>query len=395
MNVAVCAMFRTPFGRFGGALKALSAVELGAYAVNGLLDRSGLPQKAVDAAYVGVGMIAAGMLTPARRVVLASRLPDETPSLTIDRACCSGLTALGMGAREIVSGEAGVVICGGTESLSNTPRLLHRNPPRRPQAVSLDDPLTLRAPFGDTAIAVYSGEEALAHGIDRRRQDEWALASHARYFAAEAQGAFAIERPRLEMAVGEESIRLYADESPRRDTSIEALQSLPPVYGGPTVTAGNAPGLNDGAAFLMLAAPESAARHGLPALAQIIGYTQVAGSPTSGTWTPAVAIGKLLDRHGMSTRELAAIEINEAYAATPLVSTLKLADGDEAQAERLRGITNIHGGAVAIGHPLGASGARIVMSLINVLTRRGGGIGAAAICGGYGQGDALLVEVPS
>jgi acetyl-CoA C-acetyltransferase len=394
-GVAVSAMYRTPFGRFGGSLKTLSTTALGVHAVNGLLDRAGLPEKAVDAAYVGVGMIAAGMLTPARRIVLGSRLPDETPSLTVDRACCSGLTAIGVGTREIAAGEARVVICGGAESLSNTPRLLQRTLPGRPQELMLDDPLMLRAPFGDTAIAVYSGKEALAHGIDRRQQDEWALTSHARYFAAEREGAFAIERPMLEIADGKETVRLDADESPRPDSSMEALEKLRPVYDGPTVTAGNAPGLNDGAAFLMLAAPDSADGQGLPTLARIIGYTQVAGSRTSGTWTPAVAIGKLLARHGMRVGELAAIEINEAYAATPLVSTLKLADGDKAKAERLRRLTNVHGGAVAIGHPLGASGARIVMSLINVLTRRGGGIGAAAICGGYGQGDALLIEVPS
>jgi acetyl-CoA C-acetyltransferase len=394
-GVVVSAMFRTPFGRFGGALKALTATDLGVHAVNGLLDRAGLPEKAVDAAYVGVGMIAAGVLTPARRIVLGSRLPDERPSLTVDRACCSGLTAIGIGAREIASGEAGVVVCGGAESLSNTPRLLQRTVPGRPQEMALDDPLTLRAPFGDTAIAVYSGEEALAHGIDRRRQDEWALASHGRYFAAEAEGAFAVERPILEIAGGKETVTLDADESPRRDSSMEALEKLRPVYGGPTVTAGNAPGLNDGAAFLMLAAPDSADKQGLPIMARIIGYAQVAGSRTSGTWTPAVAIGKLLARHGMRVGELAAIEINEAYAATPLVSTLKLADGDTVEAERLRRLTNVHGGAVAIGHPLGASGARIAMSLINVLMRRGGGIGVAAICGGYGQGDALLIEVPS
>ena len=394
-GVVVSAMFRTPFGRFEGALKTLTATDLGVYAVNGLLDRVDLSETAVDAAYVGVGIIAAGVLTPARRIVLGSRLPDETPSLTVDRACCSGLTAIGIGVREIASGEAGVVVCGGAESLSNTPRLLQRTIPGRPQEMVLDDPLTLRAPFGDTAIAVYSGEEALAHGIDRRRQDEWALASHGRYFAAEVEGAFAVERPTLEIAGGREAVRLDVDESPRRDTSMEALEKLRPVYGGPTVTAGNAPGLNDGAAFLMLAAPDSADRQGLQILARIIGYTQVAGSRTSGTWTPAVAIGKLLARHGMHVGELAAIEINEAYAATPLVSTLKLAGGDSVETERLRRLTNVHGGAVAIGHPLGASGARIVMSLINVLMRRGGGIGAAAICGGYGQGDALLIEVPS
>ena len=214
--------------------------------------------------------------------------------------------------------------------------------------------------------------------------------SHRRYFAAEAAGAFGFERVAIETAP---STCVDTDESPRADTTMEALEKLKPVYSGPTVTAGNAPGLNDGAAFLVLASAHAAAKRQLPTLARIIGYTQVAGPRTSGTWTPAAAIGRLLDRHGLTPAGLDAIEINEAYAATPLVSTLKLAGGDLALTQRLRAVTNQHGGAVAIGHPLGASGARIVMALINVLTRRGGGVGAAAICGGYGQGDAILVEV--
>ncbi|MGB3832686.1 MAG: thiolase family protein [Mesorhizobium sp.] len=388
--IVISAVCRTPFGRFNGALRSLSTVELGVHALDRLLDRSALPSDRIDGCYVGVGMIAAGVLTPARRIVLGSRLPETTPSLTVDRACCSGLTAIGLGVREIAANGSDILVCGGAESLSNTPRLMPRTAPLRPQDVALEDPLTLRAPFGDTSIAVYSGEEALANGIGRRQQDEWALASHRRYFAAEAAGAFAFERAAIETAP---SVTLDQDESPRSDTTMEALAKLRPVYSGPTVTAGNAPGLNDGAAFVLLASADAAGRHGLPTLARIIGYTQVAGARTSGTWTPAVAIGRLLDRHGLTAADLAAIEINEAYAATPLVSTLKLADGDGAKADRLRAITNQHGGAVAIGHPLGASGARIVMSLINVLRRRGGGIGAAAICGGYGQGDALLIEV--
>ncbi|MHA6645475.1 thiolase family protein [Mesorhizobium sp. A623] len=392
-GIVISAVCRTPFGRFQGALKDLSTVELGIYALDGLLNRAGLPEGAVDAAYVGVGMMAGGMLTPARRIVLGSRLPDSTPSLTVDRACCSGLTAIGLGFREIAAGEASVMICGGAESLSNTPRLMPRVSPHRPQDMELADPLTLRAPFGDTSISTYSGEEALANGVDRQQQDEWALASHERYFAAERAGAFAFERISVEITRPKCAVTLAADESPRAGTSLEALGKLRPVYSSPTITAGNAPGLSDGAAFLLLASEAAAEARELSTLARVIGYTQVAGGRTSGTSTPAVAIGKLLDRNGLEPEDLAAIEINEAYAATPLVSILKLAAGNIERGNRLRAVTNMHGGAVAIGHPLGASGARIVMSLINVLSRRGGGIGAAAICGGYGQGDALLVEV--
>lgn len=389
-EIVIAGVCRTPFGRLNGALAPLGTVELGVRALDGLLARTGLPPAAVDGCHAGVGMIAGGMLTPARRIVLESQLPDDTPSVTVDRACCSGLTAIGQGVREIAVGDAEILICGGVESLSNTPRLMPRIVTARPGNVALEDPLTLRAPFGDTAIAVYSGQEAMAQGVDRQMQDEWALGSHQRYFAAEAAGRFDFERIAVEVAP---SRWLDRDESPRADASLAALERLRPVYGGPTVTAGNAPGLNDGAAFVLLADAAAAGRRGLPTLARVIGYAQVAGARTSGTSTPAAAVRRLLDRHGLGVADLAAIEINEAYAATPLVSTARLSDGDPRLLARLREITNQHGGAVAIGHPLGASGARIVMALINVLRSRGGGIGAAAICGGYGQGDAVLLEV--
>lgn len=390
-DVVVTAVARTPFGRFGGALQAIPHDRLGAMAVDALLGKAKLDPSRVQAAYIGVGMIAAGVLTPARRIVLNSSLPDSTPSLTVDRACCSGLTATGVAARELIAGDSDIVVAGGVESLSSIPRLAERVASPRPGNTELSDPLLLRAPFGDTAISVYSGEEALAHGVDRRQQDEWALGSHRRYFLAEERGDFDFERVAVAGADGRTI--LAADEAPRRDTSLEALGRLKTVYSGPTVTAGNAPGLNDGAAVLLLARAEAARALGLPALARIMGYAQVAGEKTSGTWTPAVAIGRVLHKHGIGLSDLAALEINEAYAATPLVSTEKLAAGDRSMRDRLREITNVHGGAVAIGHPLGASGARILMSLINVLRRRGGGYGAAAICGGYGQGDAMLVGV--
>lgn len=224
-------------------------------------------------------------------------------------------------------------------------------------------------------------------GVDRRAQDEWAVASHARYFAAEAEGYFEAER----FPVDRDGSGLAADESPRSDASLEKIAKLKPVYGSPTVTPGNAPGLNDGAAFLVLASRAFAGTHGLPALARIADYVQVAGGPTSGSYTPAVAIRRLLDRSGVAETALDRIEINEAFAATPLVSTLVLAEGDTPRAQTLRARTNRAGGAVAIGHPLGASGARLAMTLVNGLRRTGGSLGAAAICGGYGQGDALLV----
>lgn len=384
-DCVVVAMARTPFGRFGGALAPLTTAELGAAAIDAVIARAGVPPAAVSSLYAGVAMIGAGMLTPARCMVLQSSLPETTPSMAIDRACCSGLTAIGLAARELAETGDGLIVAGGAENLSATPRLMPRETAARPGALAVIDPLALRAPFLDKAIARYSGEEAIAAGIDRQRQDAWAVQSHQRYFQARANDVFATEIAPL--------AALATDEGPRADCTIEKLASLRTVYDSPTVTAGNAPGLNDGAAFVMLATRATAQRLGLPVLARLLAYAQVAGGPTSGTSTPATAIAASLARAHRTLEGIDLIEINEAFAATPLVSTLKLADGDERRAGLLRQRTNINGGAVAIGHPLGASGARLVMTLATALRRRGGGRGVAAICGGYGQGDAIIVEV--
>jgi acetyl-CoA C-acetyltransferase len=253
--------------------------------------------------------------------------------------------------------------------------------------VEVADPLLLRADFLDKAIARYTGEEAVSMGVDRLQQDRWAVSSHRKYFEAEAKGYFEFER----FPIRESLATLAADEGPRCDVSEEKLGDLSPVYQSPTITAGNAPGLNDGAAFILLASRSFAIAHGLRALAIIHDYVQVAGGPTTGSHTPAVALGKILDRTRRSVSDLTRIEINEAFAATPLVSALFLAKGDRRGADGILDRTNLCGGAVAIGHPIGASGARLVMTLVNGL-RLSGGLGVAAICGGYGQGDATLIE---
>jgi acetyl-CoA C-acetyltransferase len=302
------------------------------------------------------------------------------------------MTAIGLGWKDIRLGLADIAICGGTENLSATPFLWPRQRGARPGPVDVRDPLMLRADFLDKAIAAYTGEEAIRFGVDRAQQDAWAVGSHQRYFAAEADGYFGFERFPWP-AEGANAPALESDEAPRRDATPEKLARLKTVYDSPTVTPGNAPGLNDGAAFLLLASRSAASGLRAAPLARVLDYVQVADGPTSGSYTPAIAIGRLLRQAGRKVDEMATLEINEAFAATPLVSTLKLADGDHTAAERLRARTNPHGGAVALGHPLGASGARIAMTLVNGLRRRGGGLGVAAICGGYGQGDGLLLEV--
>jgi acetyl-CoA C-acetyltransferase len=391
-SVVIVGYARTPFGRFFGGLKDIPAHRLGALTVDELLRRTGADPGEVAALYAGVGMASGGVFTPARETVLASRLPDTTPSLAVDRACCSGMTAIGLGWRDLLTGGSDLVICGGYDSLSRTPLWAPRARRTRPgDAAAFDpatrpyDPLLLKSPVEGKAIADYTGEEALSHGVTRALQDEWAARSHARYFRAEAEGFFAAER--FEVA------GIGADEGPRPDTTPEKLGALATIYASPTITAGNAPGLSDGAAFLMLATAKKAQRLGLPPLARLMDYAQVADGPTTGSYTPAIAIRSVMKRQGRAMYEIDLLEINEAYAATPLVSTLRLGSLNPQLTAEIRERTNIHGGAVALGHPLGASGARITMTLINGLTRRGGGRGVAAICGGYGQGDAVMVEV--
>ena len=392
-DIVVVALARTPFGRFEGALKEIDAPHLGAIAIDEVIHRAGPLADKIDALYGGVGMIGASVLTPVRQAVLLSKLAETTPSSTIDRACCSGITAIGVGMKDLWLDEARAVVCGGFESLSRTPLLWPRQRARIGD-VSSTDPLLMRGLMVERPIPVYSGDEAMRQGVDRVQQDEWAIRSHERYFAADGEGYFELERFPVDGTDPKgRACRLTADESPRADTTLEKLAALKPVYGGKTITAGNAPGLNDGAAFIVMTTSAVAKEHGLRPLAQLIDYAQVCGGPTSGTTTPAVAVQKLARRNNVDPLCWDLIEINEAYAATPLVSTLVLADGDRAKAETLRSRTNVHGGAVAIGHPLGASGARIVMTLINGLRRRGGGRGVAAICGGFGQGDAVMVEV--
>jgi acetyl-CoA C-acetyltransferase len=393
-DIVVVAFARTPFGRFEGQLAPLDGPTLGALAIDETLRRSRVAPDDVDALYGGVGMIGSAVLTPVRQAVLRSRLPQTTPSASIDRACCSGMTALGVAFKDLRLGEGRAAIAGGFESLSRTPLLMPRQREARIGNVMLDDPLLLRGAVVDQPISVYSGEEALRRGVDRAQQDAWALLSHQRAGQAESEGYFERERFAVEVPQARgDAFTMLRDESPRPDTTLDKLARLKPVYGGKTVTAGNAPGLNDGAAFLMLTTGAFARERELEPLARIVDHAQVCGGPTSGTSTPAQAIRRIEQRQGRRSNDWDLLEINEAYAATPLVSTLALADGDAALAERLRARTNVHGGAVALGHPLGASGARIVMTLVNGLRRRGGGKGVAAICGGFGQGDALMVEV--
>jgi acetyl-CoA C-acetyltransferase len=379
---------RTPFGRFGGGLSEVPVVELAAHALKRALAKSSWPVEDIDELNVGMAMLGGGLMVPARQYAVAAGLPQELPSLTIDRACCSGMTTVGLGARAIAGG-ARSVLAAGVESMSRTPRLLHESRANKRGDLYVEDILMLRSPLTDgEPIAKSAGREAVSRGVGREAQDEWALASHEKYFTALKAGFFADEIFEVETSTGVVS----GDEQPRPGGTLERLARLKPVYGSPTVTAGNAPGLNDGAVALVLAGTPAVQANGAVPLARVRGHFQTAAGPTSSVYLPGVAIRALLNRHNVSLDDVSVIEINEAYAATALVSVKTLADGDDGLETKLQARTNIAGGAVAIGHPTGASGARLVLTAARHLRERGGRYAVAAICGGFGQTDAVLLE---
>ncbi len=377
---------RSALGRFGGALREVPVVDLARQVIGAALDRLDWSPDALDEMYVGIGMIEAGMMVPARQIALAAGLPEHLPSLTVDRACCSGATTVGLAARSIERG-AGSVLCVGVENMSRTPRLLHGTRwGTRLGSLDVEDLLLMHSPVVDEPIASYVGRVALEHGIGREEQDRWALTSQQRHAEATARGYFSNEITPVETPDGPFS----KDEHPRPDTTLKALGRLPTVRNSPTVTAGNAPGLNDGAVALVVADRASAGDR-VP-LARVAAYLQTAESPISSAYLPGLAIRRLVERQGLRPEDLDVIEINEAYAATPLVSIRRLADNDPALEEKLLQRTNMNGGAVAMGHPVGASGARLVLTAARQLRETGGRWAAVAICGGFGQTDALLLE---
>jgi len=393
-NVSIVDALRTPFGRLGGKLRQFSAVDLGARVARAALDRVELAPEDVDETVFGAALLVASTAVAARQVNFKAGIPAEVPSLTIDRACCSSMTAIGLATAKIRLGEAGTVLAGGFDSSSQTPFLMREARwGRRLGDFKVEDPLQMRNPINQKAIALVTGEMAVKWGVSRQEQDEWAWASHRKYFDAYDRGVYHDEILPVDFPDEAGQPALDIDESPRRDVSLERMAKLSTVYGSPTITAGNAPGLNDGASVVVLMATESARRRGLEALGEVVSYAQRSGNLESSVYMPGEAILEALQKAGLTVGDLKRIEINEAFAAMPLVSTKRMAGDDGQMIARLRAITNVNGGSVALGHPPGASGARVVMSLVRELRRLGGGYGAAAICGGFGQADAVVVRV--
>jgi acetyl-CoA C-acetyltransferase len=373
---------RTPFGKLGGGLAGYEATALGALAITAALERIGVEAPEVE--YVIMGQVLQGGAgqAPARQAAVGAGLPIETPADTINKVCASSIRAVEIADLMIRAGEHEVVVTGGMESMSNAPYLLRRARfgYRLGNGELIDSMVFdgLTSTFDGLHMVQQNSQVARELGIAREDQDAWALRSHQRAAAAQDAGRFSDEI----VPVGD----VAADESVRRDTTLESLARLKPIFDPDgTTTAGNAPGVNDGASCVVVVSEEFARRRGLEPLATIVSQAYVADDFAYLARTPAAAGKRALAKAGSSIEDVRRVEINEAFSSVALNST-RMLGADE-------GIVNVNGGAVALGHPIGASGGRILGTLVHELRRNGGGLGLAAICSGGGQGDALLIEV--
>jgi acetyl-CoA C-acetyltransferase len=382
---------RTPFGKFGGALSPLSAVDLGAAVIREVLQRAEIGGEEVDEVIMGMVLQGGAGQIPSRQASVKAGLPWGVETETINKVCASGLRSITLADQIIRAGDAHTIVAGGMESMSNAPYALPkaRNGLRMGNGELVDlmvyDGLTCA--FHNVHMAVHGSNVAAEYQISREEQDMWALRSHERAIASIESGKFAEEIVPVSVPQRKgEPVLIDTDECPRRDTSLEKLASLPPVFTKEgTITAGNAPGVNDGAGAVVVMSEEKAKELGKRPLATIIGHAAVGAEAPYIATTPALAIQKLLKKTGLTLDQIDLFEVNEAFAAVTLTSG-KLVGWDPEK-------VNVNGGAIALGHPIGASGARIVMTLIYELRRRGGGYGIAAICSGAAQGDAILVKV--
>jgi acetyl-CoA C-acetyltransferase len=373
---------RTPFGRLGGGLAERPATELGAHAIRAALERAGLAGSEVE--YVIMGQVLQGGAgqAPARQAAVAAGIPIEVPADTVNKVCASSIRAVEIADSMIRAGDVELVVTGGMESMSNAPYAL----PKARFGYRLGDGAVvdlmiwdgLRSTFDGLHMVQQAAGVARELGISREEQDEWALRSHVRAAAAQDAGRFDDEI----VPVGD----VAADEGVRRDTTLEKLASLKPVLDPEgTITAGNAPGVNDGASCVVVCSEDFARRRGLEPLATIVAQGYVADEFAWLARTPATAGAQALAKAGKAIGDVKRLEVNEAFCSVAL-NSVRMLDADPETA-------NVNGGAVALGHPIGASGGRILGTLVHELRREGGGLGLAAICSGGGQGDALLVEV--
>ncbi|MFH1176675.1 MAG: thiolase family protein [Acidobacteriota bacterium] len=393
-RLVVVAAKRSPFGKYLGALAALPPLELAVQVARATLASAGADLTGeIEQVFAG-NCIQASFETGSvngRQIALALGIGGF--ATTVDTACCSPLTALRLATWGLKLGRFRTALVVGVESMSRTPHIARGlRSGVRMGAVELVDPIFPIEYKGYSSVAVDASDGAERYGVSKRMLDAWALGSHRKYAAAAAAGKLDDEIVPVEAPARRGTVWLAADESPRAGATLAAIEQLPPVFGAKTTTAGNAPGLNDGAAAVVVMTETRACELGLAPLAEILATAEGTDEPRGISWIPALVIRQALAEAGLSLSESALIEINEAFAAMPLVSTKVLAGGEESAWFELLSRTNVNGGAVAIGHPVGASGLRILMSLIYELRRRGGGAGVAAICGGLTQGEAVVVR---
>ncbi|MFK9091588.1 acetyl-CoA C-acetyltransferase [Bacillus salipaludis] len=383
---------RTAFGKLGGSLSSFTASQLGGIAVKEALVRAGVNPEMVGEVILGTVLQGGQGQIPSRQAARHAGLPWEVKTETINKVCASGMRSVTLADQIIRAGDEEVIVAGGMESMSNAPYILpkarwgFRMGDSSVKDLMIHDGLTCS--FTGVHMGTYGNGAAAEMDITREAQDEWALRSHVRAIAAIESGKFAEEIVAVEVPQRKgEPLVVSQDEGPRKDTSLERLAKLAPVFNSTgTITAGNAPGVNDGAAALVLMSEECAVREGRKVEAVILGHAAIAVEAKDFPRTPGLVINELLRKTGKSLDEIDLFEINEAFAAVALASG-KIAGLDPEK-------VNVNGGAVALGHPIGASGARIIITLMHELKRRGGGIGVAAICSGGGQGDAVMIEVP-
>jgi acetyl-CoA C-acetyltransferase len=384
---------RTPIGKFNGALSALEAPYLGGVALKAAVERAGVAPADIEEVLMGQVVAAGSGLAPGRRAAIAAGLPNEVGASSVNKACGSGMKSMMLAAQAIRAGDAHLIAAGGMESMSGAPYLLKaRQGFRFGHQQTYDSVIHdgLWCSFEDWMMGSAAEFIADEYEVTREAMDRFALESHQKAIAAQEAGRFNAEIAPVTVtdAKGRET-KITADESPRKDTSLEVLAKLKPAFkANGKVTAGNAPGLNDGAAATIIASRDYAERHGKQPLARIAGYTQAAVAPKYLFIAPAYAIPKLLDKIGWTLKDVDLIEINEAFAAQVLADGYALSDKGWDWSK-----VNVNGGAIALGHPVGASGARVVVTLINALRDRGLKRGLASLCLGGGEAVAMAVEL--
>jgi len=389
-KTAILGAARTPFGKLGGGLSTLDATDLGGKVIEAALERAEVKGEEVQHVVFGQVLQAGQGQIPSRQAQIKGGIPKEVSSETVNKVCASGIRGVGILDQAIRAGDLEIGVGGGMESMSNAPYLLKqaRFGYRMGDAKALDAMINdgLTNPFSGKHMAQEASEVAEELEMTRADMDKFALRSHELAIQATEEGRLPEEIVPVTIASkkGEKTVEI--DEAPRADTNLETLSKLPPIFlEDGTHTAGNAPGVNDGAGALVVASDEWAKQNGKQVLATIVTQAQVADDFPYLARTPANATKLALEKAGLSVDDIDLFEINEAFASVALNSIRML----EVPEDKV----NVNGGAIALGHPIGASGARILMTLVNELRRRGGGLGVAAICSGGGQGDAVIVEV--